>query len=285
MALRHSAAIEIKKAKGKGRGVFARRFIRRGEIIERVPVLVLAPLRSRIPRNGPVWRRTASIGVAAPWHLRLATGRSITTPTSPMLAMTTQAITPWFSRRSRTSHRAKRSPSITTQIRPTDRRLGSSKRPWNHRRRTVRMHEALQNLMLRPTGRFDGPAPTAWTGTQSWQTADLSEPTDLDRIPRRLHGDRGTGAGPHPCRTEPGKSPRLRRRSDRMTARNRNVKANPLKASPENSTVFKKSWPHAGLGSRRACEELILQGRVSVDGQVVRQLGTRVDAANARDHG
>ena len=33
---------------------------------------------------------------------------------------------------------------------------------------------------------------------------------------------------------------------------------------------------HAGLGSRRHCEDLILAGRVSVDGQKVRELGTRV---------
>lgn len=33
----------------------------------------------------------------------------------------------------------------------------------------------------------------------------------------------------------------------------------------------------AGVGSRRACEELIAQGRVQVDGQVVTELGTRVD--------
>ena len=33
----------------------------------------------------------------------------------------------------------------------------------------------------------------------------------------------------------------------------------------------------AGLGSRRACEELISAGRVEVDRQVVTQLGTRVD--------
>ena len=33
----------------------------------------------------------------------------------------------------------------------------------------------------------------------------------------------------------------------------------------------------AGLGSRRACEELITQGRVEVDRKVVDQLGTRVD--------
>ena len=33
----------------------------------------------------------------------------------------------------------------------------------------------------------------------------------------------------------------------------------------------------AGLGSRRACEELIAQGRVSVDGETVREQGRRVD--------
>ena len=33
----------------------------------------------------------------------------------------------------------------------------------------------------------------------------------------------------------------------------------------------------AGVGSRRACEELITQGRVEVDGQVVTELGVRVD--------
>jgi 23S rRNA pseudouridine2605 synthase len=38
---------------------------------------------------------------------------------------------------------------------------------------------------------------------------------------------------------------------------------------------------HAGLGSRRACEELILQGRVTVDGKVVRELGTKVDPERA----
>ncbi len=34
-----------------------------------------------------------------------------------------------------------------------------------------------------------------------------------------------------------------------------------------------------GVGSRRHCEELIVAGRVSVDGQVVTQLGVRVDPA------
>jgi 23S rRNA pseudouridine2605 synthase len=40
----------------------------------------------------------------------------------------------------------------------------------------------------------------------------------------------------------------------------------------------------AGLGSRRACEELIAAGRVAVDGSVVTELGTRVDPATAVIH-
>lgn len=37
----------------------------------------------------------------------------------------------------------------------------------------------------------------------------------------------------------------------------------------------------AGLGSRRACERLIAQGRVEVDGVVVRELGVRIDPQRA----
>lgn len=41
MGFRHSELIEVKRVAGKGRGVFALRPIRRGEVIERVPVIVL----------------------------------------------------------------------------------------------------------------------------------------------------------------------------------------------------------------------------------------------------
>jgi 23S rRNA pseudouridine2605 synthase len=41
-----------------------------------------------------------------------------------------------------------------------------------------------------------------------------------------------------------------------------------------------KYLAHAGVGSRRHCDDMILHGRVSVDGSVVRELGTRIDPEN-----
>jgi 23S rRNA pseudouridine2605 synthase len=43
-----------------------------------------------------------------------------------------------------------------------------------------------------------------------------------------------------------------------------------------------KLLAHAGVASRRQCETLINSGRVSVDGRVVRELGTRVDPGKQR---
>jgi len=40
-----------------------------------------------------------------------------------------------------------------------------------------------------------------------------------------------------------------------------------------------KYLAHAGVGSRRHCDDLIAQGRVRIDGQTVRELGTRIDPA------
>ena len=50
-------------------------------------------------------------------------------------------------------------------------------------------------------------------------------------------------------------------------------------ADSPSSERLQKILAHAGVGSRRACEELILQGRVTAGGQVIRELGTKVDPA------
>jgi SET domain-containing protein len=42
MAFTHSDSIAVKRIKGKGRGVFARRLIQKGEVIERVPMIVMS---------------------------------------------------------------------------------------------------------------------------------------------------------------------------------------------------------------------------------------------------
>ena len=44
---------------------------------------------------------------------------------------------------------------------------------------------------------------------------------------------------------------------------------------------LQKVLAQAGLGSRRACEELIASGRVEVDGQIVVEQGTRIDPVKA----
>lgn len=40
---------------------------------------------------------------------------------------------------------------------------------------------------------------------------------------------------------------------------------------------LQKYLAHAGIGSRRSCEELIVQGKVKVNGQVITTLGTKID--------
>ena len=51
--------------------------------------------------------------------------------------------------------------------------------------------------------------------------------------------------------------------------------------SDEEGVRLQKVLAQAGLGSRRACEALIAEGRVEVDGQLVREQGLRVDPATA----
>ena len=45
----------------------------------------------------------------------------------------------------------------------------------------------------------------------------------------------------------------------------------------ENEVRLQKVLASAGLGSRRKCEEFITAGRVTVNGEVIDELGSRVD--------
>ena len=50
------------------------------------------------------------------------------------------------------------------------------------------------------------------------------------------------------------------------------------------SVRLQKFLADAGIASRRAGEEMILEGRVSVNGEVIRELGTKVDPLHDRVH-
>ena len=54
-------------------------------------------------------------------------------------------------------------------------------------------------------------------------------------------------------------------------------KRKPSKSDNPNVQRLQRAMASAGVGSRRDCEEIILAGRVEVDGQVVTKLGTKVD--------
>ncbi|GGQ97269.1 pseudouridine synthase [Kitasatospora griseola] len=104
---------------------------------------------------------------------------------------------------------------------------------------------------------------------------------------RGAYSTRKPGAAPRPRRDgqgAPGDPRRQPQRSrelqgkieDRVLARHEG----PGKQVGEEGERLQKVLARAGMGSRRACEELIAQGRVEVNGKLVVEQGLRVDPMN-----
>ena len=110
--------------------------------------------------------------------------------------------------------------------------------------------------------------------------------------PNRRTGGNARGSGA-PRGTGPKGRPRGRQPDQGTTGRTRSgqpdlappaPKTPPVDVHDPAGTRLQKVLAGAGIGSRRACEELITQGRVMVDGHVVTELGVRVDPRSQTVH-
>src|SRR5439155_11280536 len=98
---------------------------------------------------------------------------------------------------------------------------------------------------------------------------------------RRPWGGGGGGRAardPPAARAHPGRAPAGHERPRAAGDRAGGGAARVTGPAPEGERL-QKVLAHAGIASRRAAEELILAGRVQVNGTVVTTLGTRVDPA------
>ncbi len=90
---------------------------------------------------------------------------------------------------------------------------------------------------------------------------------------------------PHRGRTGKRADPAAgKRAAAKRTARPTRAKEPARDVHDPDGVRLQKLLAQAGVGSRRACEELIAAGRVMVDDQVVRELGVRVDPSGSVIH-
>jgi len=97
--------------------------------------------------------------------------------------------------------------------------------------------------------------------------------------PSRSHDHRPSGEGrPVPSRAAAAKAAPARKPARPQAQPQARPRARPRAKSPEAGERLQKILAAAGIASRRACEQVILEGRVQVNGRTVTELGTRADA-------
>ena len=91
----------------------------------------------------------------------------------------------------------------------------------------------------------------------------------------------GSHSRPGAPQSRPGGPPRRPDARPQSSARPVGPKREPRQTDQDSGNDLdrlQKVLAHAGIGSRRSCEELITQGRITIDGKVARELGTKVDS-------